>query len=78
MEKPHRTLLDRVSGYADEASAYLRRRRMTRRPFARVYWSRGRSAAFTPETETGRALFLAAAQLVSVAREDRRGRAERR
>ena len=35
--KPHRVLLDRVSGYADEAGAYLRRRRMTRRPFARVY-----------------------------------------
>ena len=30
--KPHRVLLDRVSGYADEASAFLRRRRLTRLP----------------------------------------------
>ena len=28
--KPHRVLLDRVSGYADEASAYMRRRRVSR------------------------------------------------
>ena len=30
--KPHRVLLDRVSGYADEAAAYMRRRRVARRP----------------------------------------------
>lgn len=68
MEKPHRVFLNRVSGYADEAAAYLRRRRITRKPFARVYWSQGRSEAFPPETEAGRALFLAAARLIDVAR----------
>jgi len=26
MQKPHRLVLDRMSGYADEAAAYLRRR----------------------------------------------------
>jgi hypothetical protein len=67
---PYRAILDRVSGYADEAAAYLRRRRMTRRPFARVYWPGGRGAAYPPETETGRALFLAAAELIDVAREE--------
>jgi hypothetical protein len=66
--KPHRILLDRVSSYADEAGAYLRRRRMTRRPFARVSYSGGRSAAFAPETEAGRRLFLAASELIDVAR----------
>jgi hypothetical protein len=30
--KPHRVLLDRVSGYADEAAAYMRRRALARRP----------------------------------------------
>ena len=30
--KPHRVLLDRVSGYADEAAAYMRRRRVSRQP----------------------------------------------
>ena len=65
--KPHRILLDRVSGYADEAGAYMRRRRATRKPFARVYYAEGRSAGFEPGTEPGRALFLAAARLIDAA-----------
>ena len=66
--KPHRILLDRVSSYADEAGAYLRRRRMTRRPFARVSYAGGRSTAYGAETEAGRHLFLAASELIDVAR----------
>ena len=31
--KPHRVLLDRFSSYADEAAAYMRRRRVSRRAF---------------------------------------------
>jgi hypothetical protein len=69
MEKPHRVLLDRVAGYADEAAAYLRRRRMSRQPFARVYWPGGRGADFAPDTEAGRALFIAASRVIDVARE---------
>jgi hypothetical protein len=69
MEKPHRVLLDRVAGYADEAAAYLRRRRMSRQPFARVYWPGGRGADFEPDTEAGRTLFIAASRLIDVARE---------
>jgi hypothetical protein len=69
MEKPHRFILDRVAGYADEATAYLRRRRLSRRPFARVYWSGGRGADFPPESETGRTLFLAASRLIELTRE---------
>ncbi len=65
--KPHRMLLDRVSGYAEEAGAYLRRRRATRKPFARVYYAGDRSAALEPGTEAGRALFLAAARLIDAA-----------
>ena len=42
--KPHRVLLDRVSGYADEAAAYMRRRRISRKPFARLYYVGGRTA----------------------------------
>ena len=66
--KPHRVLIDRVSGYADEASAYLRRRRLTRRPFARVYVPGGRSLACPPETEAGRELFIAASRVIDTAR----------
>jgi hypothetical protein len=69
MEKPHRYILNRVASYADEAAAYLRRRRLSRKPFARVYWSGGRGTDFPPETGTGRALFLAASRLIDVARE---------
>ena len=66
--KPHRALVDRVTGYADEASAFMRRRRVTRRPFARVYMSGGRSRPSGPETEAGRELFLAASHVIDAAR----------
>lgn len=66
--KPHRAVLDRVSGYAEEAAAFLRRRRTTRRPFARVYVAGGHGASYRPETEAGRELFIAAAKLIDVAR----------
>jgi hypothetical protein len=68
MPKPHRVVLDRVSSYADEAAAYLRRRRLTRRPFARVYLDDGGGASYGPETEAGRELFLAAARLIDIGR----------
>ncbi len=66
--KPHRAIIDRVSGYADEASAYLRRRRLTRRPFARVYAAGGRSLSCGAETDHGRALFIAASRVIDAAR----------
>jgi hypothetical protein len=72
--KPHRLLLDRVSSYADEAAAYLRRRRHLRKPFARTYYNGGRSAAFAADSEEGRALFLAASRLIEVAGPPRRAR----
>ncbi len=66
MDKPHRVLLDRIAGYADEAAAYLRRRRLSRQPFARLYWSGGRSREFPAATKTGRSLFLAASRVIEV------------
>jgi hypothetical protein len=72
--KPHRVLLDRVSGYADEAAAYLRRRRHLRKPFARVHYPGGRCLAFEPGTEEGGALFDAAGRLIEVAGPLRRQR----
>lgn len=70
--KPHRVFLDRVSGYADEAAAYLRRRRHMRKPFARVYYPGGRALDFSAETEEGKTLFRAAAHVVEVAGPPRR------
>ena len=69
MQKPHRVLIDRFTGYADEAAAYLRRRRLTREPFARVWWPGDRGAALDASTDEGRALFLAASALIDVAGE---------
>ena len=66
--KPQRTILARVSGYADEAAAYLRRRRTTRKPFARVSYPGDRSADYPSDTEAGRRLFLAASRLIELPR----------
>ena len=75
--KPHRLLLERVSGYADEAAAYLRRRRHLRKPFARTSFSGGRSLDWSADSEQGRALFLAASRLIDVAGPPRRTRSGR-
>jgi hypothetical protein len=71
--KPER-LLRRVSGYADEAAAFLRRRRHMRKPFARVYHQGGRCLAHPRESEAGVALFEAAGRLIEVAGPPRRSR----
>jgi hypothetical protein len=60
--KPHRILLDRVSGYADEAAAYI----------ARLYFPGGRAVAHPAEAEEGKALFKAAAHVIEIAGPPRR------
>lgn len=67
MPKRHRVVLDRVTGYADEAAAFMRRRRHVRRPFARVYRADGSSAEHTADSKTGEALFEAAGRLIELA-----------
>jgi hypothetical protein len=67
MAKPHRVVLDRVSGYADEAAAFMRRRRHVRRPFARVYRSDGSSVDHAADSEAGAALLAAAGRLLELA-----------
>jgi len=74
MQKPHRVLLDRVSGYADEAAAYMRRRKIARRPFARLYYANGRAADADIDSKAGIALFDAADRLVEIAGNVRRRR----
>jgi hypothetical protein len=51
IEKPHRFLLDRVSSYGEEGKAYLRRRKMRGRPFARVWYRGGEEVAMEAEAE---------------------------
>ena len=67
MPKPHRVVLDRVTGYADEAAAFMRRRRHTRRPFARVYRANGSSVDHPADSESGAALLEAAGRLLDAA-----------
>ena len=64
--KPHRVLLDRVSGYADEAAAYMRRRRIPRKPFARLYYAGGRAAEFPADSSAGAELFVVAAAIIDL------------
>lgn len=64
IEKPHRFLLERVSSYGEEGRAFLRRRRMRSRPFARVRYQGGAEVALDPSTERGTALAAAAAALI--------------
>lgn len=65
--KPHRILLDRVSGYADEAAAYMRRRRVSRQPFARLYYPEGRASDHAGDSLAGAELFVVAGRLIEVA-----------
>ncbi len=69
--KPHRVLLDRVSGYADEAAAYMRRRRISRRPFARLYYEGGGASDHASDSVSGAELFVAAGRLIELAGEPR-------
>jgi hypothetical protein len=67
MPKAHRVLLDRVSGYADEAGAFIRRRRHTRQPFARIHYPGGRSTDHAADSAAGAELFTAAGRLIEAA-----------
>ena len=67
MPKPHRVLLERVSSYAEEAGAFMRRRRLTRQPFARVYYPSGQSADHAADSDAGADLFAAAGRLIELA-----------
>lgn len=70
--KPHRVLLDRVSGYADEAAAYMRRRRISRKPFARLYYPGGRAVEYQADSTAGAELFAAAAAVIDLTGKGRR------
>jgi len=64
MQKPNRFLLDRVASYAEEGSAFLRRRRIRSQPFVRV-WRDGEAVeALDPEEGLGAGAFAAATALI--------------
>ena len=67
MPKPHRVVFDRVSGYADEAAAFMRRRRLERRAFVRVYRGDGSSVEHSADSEPGEKISAAATRLIELA-----------
>jgi hypothetical protein len=69
--KPHRVLLERFSGYADEAAAYMRRRRIQRKPFARLYYRGGRATEYPADSTAGAELFVAANAVIELAGKQR-------
>jgi hypothetical protein len=64
MQKPYRFLLDRVTTYAEEGSAYLRRRKIRSMPFVRVWREGGASEGLDSGSEAGRRAFAAATELI--------------
>ena len=64
IEKPHRFLLDRVSSYGEEGRAYLRRRKIRSRPFARVRCEGGEVIALEADSDRGAVLFAVAGELI--------------
>jgi len=64
MQKPYRFLIDRVTGYAEEGSAFLRRRKIRSRPFARVWRSGGAAEAVPLDSDAGAGMATAADALL--------------
>lgn len=64
MVKPHRLLADRVGAYADEARAFMRRRRHHRRPFIRIQYVGGDAMEVPLDSSVGVAIGAAAASLI--------------
>jgi len=56
--------MDKVSGYADEAAAYVRRRRHHRRSFARIQYQSGISRNVDLDSVVGRQIADAARELI--------------
>ncbi len=64
MTKPHRFRLGRVSGFADEATSFVRRRRLDRQPFVRVHFRGGAIVDLAVTQDSGRRVEDAATELL--------------
>jgi len=62
--KPHRVLAGKISSYADEASAFIRRRRHHRRPYIRIQYRSGDAIELHPE-ESGSEQIMTAVTAVT-------------
>lgn len=64
MQKPYRFLMDRVASYAEEGSAYLRRRRIRSLPFVRIWRPGGVAEAIPSGSGAGERMFDSATALI--------------
>lgn len=64
MQKPYRFLVTRVASYAEEGSAFLRRRRIRSQPFARIWRDGGAAESLDPSSDAGSRLFEVADSLL--------------
>lgn len=64
MLKPHRVVARKVSSYADEAAAFVRRRRHHRRPFVRIQYRSGDAVELHPEDPEAMEIMAAVSGLV--------------
>lgn len=65
MLKPHRILADKISSYADEASAFMRRRRHHRRPYIRLQYRDGGATELHPEDPGSEEIMAAVSHLIA-------------
>ena len=65
MLKPHRLLADRIGSYADEARAFVRRRRHHRRPYIRVQFLGGDAVEVPADSASAKAIRAAADSLIA-------------
>lgn len=64
MLKPHRILADRISSYAEEASAFMRRRRHHRRPWIRIQYRNGDAVEIHPDEPGSEQIMAAVLELI--------------
>ena len=64
MLKPHRVLADKFNSYAEEASAFMRRRRHHRRPFVRIRYRSGDGLELSPDAPEAERIMASANELI--------------
>jgi hypothetical protein len=65
MQKPHRFLMSRVASYAEEGSAFLRRRRIRSQPFVRIWREGGAVESLDADSEAGAKLSAVAEAMLA-------------
>jgi hypothetical protein len=64
MLKPHRVLASKLNSYADEASAFMRRRRHERRSYIRIQFRDGNGLDLSLEDPAGKRIRAASQSLI--------------